>query len=296
MAAEQYGVVARAQAMSLGATREGVRHRIERGEWLPLSPRVLRLLGTPRTTRSAVMASVLDAVPGSVASHRTAATLWRLPGFRFQHLDVTQPRGHDERRRCALGTLHEPRLLRPHHCTVLDGIPVTTPARTLFDLAGIEHPAKVERAVDDALSRSPALLPRLHTMLDELARRGRPGIRAMRRILADRPPGYIAPASGLERRVIQVLADAGIATRRQVDVGGDDWLGRTDLLVVGTNLVIEVDSVRHHTSRLDRERDAARDAAMAAAGFTVLRVAEEDVWTAPQAVVREVKAALRSAA
>jgi very-short-patch-repair endonuclease len=100
----------------------------------------------------------------------------------------------------------------------------------------------------------------------------------------------------LESRVTKLLAEAGIEARRQVDVGGDDWIGRTDLLVVDTNLVIEVDSARHHTSRLDRERDAARDAAMAAVGFEVLRVTEEAVWTAPHTVVSRVLAALRRAA
>ncbi|HEX2040012.1 MAG TPA: DUF559 domain-containing protein [Acidimicrobiales bacterium] len=295
-AAEQHGLLSRAQCRMLGVSPRELTYRIQRGDWLRLSRRVLLAAGAPRTARTQVMAAVLDAVPGSVASHRTAAALWGLPGFRLGSLDVTQPRSRDGMRPPALGTLHEPRLLRPHHCTVLDGIPVTTPARTLFDLAGIEHPGKVERAVDNALTRSPALLPRLHSMLEELARRGRPGIRAMRRMLAERPAGYIAPASGLESRVIRLLAEVGIEVRRQVDVGGDDWIGRTDLLVVGTRLVVEVDSVRHHTSRLDRERDAARDAAMAAAGLTVVRVSEEDVWTAPQQVVRRVQAVLRRAA
>lgn len=297
LATEQHGLVSRVQCRALGLTPAQLKYRIQRGDWTRLSRRVLLVSGAPRTRRMQVMAAVLDAILGSVASHRTAAALWGLPNFRLLSLDVTQPRSRDGTRPPALGTLHEPRLLRPHHCTVLDGIPVTTPARTLFDLAGIVHPRRVERAVDNALAQSPALLPRLHAMLPELAQRGRTGITAMRQILADRPVGsYIAPASGLERRVIELLAEAGVQVRRQVDVGGDDWIGRTDLLVVGTRLVIEVDSVRYHTSRLDRERDAARDAAMAAAGYDVLRVAEEDVWTAPHTVVQRVLAALKQAA
>jgi hypothetical protein len=159
------------------------------------------------------MAAVLDCGEGSVASHRTAAALWGLHGFRLDALDVIRPRTRDAARRCSLATVHEPRLLLLHHCTVLDGIPVTTPARTLFDLAGIAHPGRVERAVDNALSRSPALLPRLHAMLPEMAQRGRTGITLMREILAARPAGYIAPASGLESRVIaaQDVGAAGVA-------------------------------------------------------------------------------------
>src|SRR5687767_15212819 len=50
------------------------------------------------------------------------------------------------------------------------------------------------------------------------------------------------------------------------------------LQIPGTNLVVEVDSARFHTSRLDRERDARRDAELRAAGYEVVRVTEEEVW------------------
>ena len=176
---------------------------------------------------------------------------------------------------------------------MIEGIPVTTPGRTLFDLAGMLPPARTERAVDNALARSPGLLRALHRLLPELAERGRGGITVMRALLDERPLGYIAPASGLEARAIRILDEAGIKTRRQVDLGGDDWMGRVDLLVEGTNVVIEVDSARFHTSRLDRERDARRDAQLAALGLEVVRVTEEDVWTAPADVERRVVTAVR---
>lgn len=181
-----------------------------------------------------------------------------------------------------------------HHCTTVDGIPVTTPARTLFDLAGVLPPHRTERAVDNALAQSPALLRALHRMLPELAERGRAGIIVMREVLAERPVAYVAPASGLEARAIRLLDQAGIPTRRQVDLGGDDWIGRVDLLVAGTNVVIEVDSARFHSSLSDRRRDADRDEALAAMGLVVVRLTEEEVWSAGATVVRRVRATLRS--
>ena len=93
--------------------------------------------------------------------------------------------------------------------------------------------------------------------------------------------------------MIQLLDEAGIRVRRQVDLGGDDWIGRVDLLVEGTNVVIEIDSARFHTSLLDQERDAQRDAALAAIGLHVVRVTAHQAWNAPTEVVREVRAALR---
>jgi very-short-patch-repair endonuclease len=241
------------------------------------------------------MAAVLDAGEGAVASHRTAAALWRLPGFNLRDCEVSRLHGGDHIGP-TLGRVHHPRSLPEHHCTSVDGIPVTTPARTIFDLAGVLPPQRTERAMDNALARSPALLRALHRMLPELARRGRTGTTVMRELLADRPPGYVPPASGLEARAIHVLGEVGIRARRQVDLGGDDWIGRVDLLVEGTNLVIEIDSVRFHTSLLDREQDARRDAELCAAGYEVLRVTEEDVWHAPAAAVRAVLAAMRRAA
>ena len=290
LAEQQHGVVSRAQCRQIGVDGDGLRPEMRASRWESLSPRVLRVVGAPHTSRMQVMAGVLDAGGGAVASHRTAAALWRLPGFRFTPPDVSRLHGGDHEP-ATLANLHHPRLLSPHHCTVVEGIPVTTPARTLFDLAGVLPPMRTERAVDNALAMSPGLLRALHRMLPELAQRGRTGIRVMRAILADRPAGYIAPASGLEARVVRLLDDAGVRTRRQVDLGGDDWIGRVDLVVVGTRLVIEVDSARYHTSKLDRERDARRDAELRARGYEVVHVNEEDAWHRPADVVRAVRRA-----
>lgn len=292
LAEHQHGVISRVQGRELGVS---VRNGIERADWERVSPRVIRLVGAPRTPHTAVMAAVLDAGIGAVASHHTAAALWGLTGFDLTRPQVTQPYGADKYRP-TLGRLHRTRLLPAHHVTTVDGIPVTTVVRTIFDLAAVLHPARTERVLDSALAVSPALLPALHRMLPELAERGRTGIRLMRELLAERPMGFVAPESGLEARLIHLLDEAGIATRRQVDLGGDGWIGRVDLLVVGTNLVIEADSARFHTSRLDRERDARRDAVLRAAGYEVLRVTEEDVWHRPSEVVQRLRVALRRSA
>lgn len=209
-------------------------------------------------------------------------------------LDVVRPHDADHHRP-SLGRLHRTRLLPEHHVTVLDGIPVTTAGRTLFDLAGVLPPARTERAVDNALAKSPGLLRALHRLLPELAERGRNGITVMRALLDARPLGYIAPASGLEAQAVRIFEEAGMSTRRQVDLGGDDWIGRVDLLVVGTNVVIEIDSARYHTALLDRQRDAQRDLDLTKAGYLVIRVTDEEIWHAPAVAVERVFAAVRQA-
>ena len=83
----------------------------------------------------------------------------------------------------------------------------------------------------------------------------------MRRLLADRSDGYIPPASETEARFRDLVREAGLPDPvRQLDVGDDEaWIGRVDVAYPPARLLIELDSRRHHSSKLDVEADAARD-------------------------------------
>lgn len=236
------------------------------------------------------MAAVLDHGHGAVVSHWAAAALWRLPGFSFGRADVTRVRARSGRAG-HLGRLHQVRLLAEAHVTTRRAIPVTTLPRTLFDLAAKLHQARMERLMDTVLAKAPGLLVVLHLLLEEIGKRGRPGTALMRAILEDRPPGYIPAESGLESRFAWLLAEAGEpALARQVDVGGQDWLGRVDFVDRSVGLVVEVDSTVHHSSRLDRLHDAARDACLLEAGWRrVLRITDDQVWRRPDEAVRLVR-------
>jgi very-short-patch-repair endonuclease len=130
----------------------------------------------------------------------------------------------------------------------------------------------------------------LHTMLDELAQRGRPGIRVMRQVLADRPTTYVPPASGVESRLAQIIRDAGLPElRRQIDSGSDTlWIGRVDFRAAHLPLIVEVQSERFHASLVDRQLDAGRIERLVAAGFEVVEVTDVDVWQRPQTVVARI--------
>jgi very-short-patch-repair endonuclease len=174
---------------------------------------------------------------------------------------------------------------------------VTTPSRVLFDLAGIVHPARLARSVDDALAKRLTNVRALHALLDVLAQRGRAGIRAMRVVLAERPPGWRAPESHLEARTQQILRDGGLPPfERQVDVGDDDgWIGRVDFLERRNSVVLQVDGDRWHSSLLDRVADAEQTARLHRAGFVVARVTEAQVWLRPASVIATVHAHLLTA-
>lgn len=296
LAENQHGVVAWQQLRNLGISRSAIRHRLRVGRLEAASTRVLRVAGSPPTQKQELMGAVLDAGAAAAVSHEAAAALWGLPGFWLGSLDVSRPRSA-KRGTPMLGELHEPLLLPTAHLTTVDGIPVTSVPRTIFDLAGSQgiSEQRLERAMDNAISLSPPVLPLLHSMLGELGGRGRSGLGIIRELLSQRSLDYVPPASGLEARVIELLADAGIGTRRQVDLGGEHWIGRVDLLVTGTRLVVEVDSALHHTSRSDRQRDSRRDEHLRAAGYEVIRLTDEQAFRRPWEIAPLVRQALREA-
>lgn len=242
------------------------------------------------------MIAVLHAGPGAVASHRAAAALWGLPGFpKGRWLEVTRPRT-GRRRPPSRGVRHETRFLPPEHLTAVDHIPVTVVARTLFDCGGVVHPARVERAIDNALAMRLTTCSQLTVVTAELAGSGRPQTDTMRAVLSERvAPEYLPPASEAEAVLVALFRAAGMPVLlRQVDLGGDDWIGRVDFQVAGTNLVLEVQSYRHHSSKLDMEADARRYAELTAAGFRVLPVTWKQLTQNPEPFLSLVRRAVAS--
>ncbi|HJR24471.1 MAG TPA: hypothetical protein VJ804_03295 [Acidimicrobiales bacterium] len=135
-------------------------------------------------------------------------------------------------------------------------------------------------------------------MLDDLAQRGRPGIRTMRQVLADRPRTYRPPASGLESRFEQILVSAGLPPmERQVDTSDEaGWIGRVDFRDRRLPLIVEIQSERFHTSLTDRASDRARVRRLREAGFEVVEIDDEEVWLRRDTVVRRIIDARHSAA
>src|SRR5439155_323515 len=84
-------------------------------------------------------------------------------GFAEGPLELTVPRPRTPD--LAGVTVHRRRVLLPGHVKILDGLPVTSVARTVFDLCGIVHPKRAERALDNCLSRKMVTVPALWRVL-----------------------------------------------------------------------------------------------------------------------------------
>jgi hypothetical protein len=243
------------------------------------------------------MAAVLDAGEGAVLSTLAAPALWELPSFSFGEMETTRPR--KSRGEVSLSTLHRSRYLPKHHVTVVRRIPCTSVARTLVDIAPALHPERWARLLDIVSGKHPSLLTGVHAAFEELSGRGRyfdPWIVA---VLRDRPPGYMGFESGLERRVAEILKDAGEEPmERQVDLGGHEWLGRFDFRDPPPyQWVLEVQSDSFHRSKSDQQDDARRRAGLEAIGIPVREAWEQTIWRRPGEIlnlVRKMRRELRA--
>jgi hypothetical protein len=274
----------------VGFSRHAIEHRIAIGRWEELHVGVYRLVGSERTWEQRLHGLVLASGPVAAASHRSAAALLQIPGFdRGGRIEVITPR--PRRHRDPNGEAHRWRVLPDHHLTVIEGIPTTRVPRTLCDLAGVLHPARTERALDNCLSMGIATPGTMQATFHDLASRGRKGTAVMRALLAERTEGYVAPASELEARFRDLVRSAGLPEPvRQFSAGDDDqWLGRVDVAYPARWVLIELDSRRHHSALLDAEADAVRDAALTAAGWTVVRITWDQLVNDPAAVVARIR-------
>jgi hypothetical protein len=297
LAERQHSLFTHEQALAVGFSPAAIRHRLGTGRWEQIAVHVYRAAGSARTWEQRLLGLVFAAGPEAAASHRSAAALLGIPGFeRRGPVEVTTPR--PRRYRSVGEVVHRWRPFPPHHLTVVEGIVTTRVPRTLCDLAGVLHPSKTERAIDNCLAMAVATPGTLQATFLDLASRGRKGTALMRQLLAERTEGYIAPASELEARFRDLVRNAGLPEPvRQLDAGDDDaWIGRIDVAYPSSRLLIELDSALHHSSKLDREADDARDRRLQGGGWKVVRFTWKELAERPDWVLSELGRLLGSAA
>jgi very-short-patch-repair endonuclease len=208
-------------------------------------------------------------------SHQSAAELWELRPTQPGTIEVTLPTASKRR----------PGELRIHRRTVLSGrdrrarrgIPVTSPARTLADLAVRLSALELEAAVNEA-DRLELMDPeRLRSELQEMY--GQPGVRTLSRLL-DRHVHRLTD-SDLEQRFLRLVRAAGLPLPQT----GRMLSGfRVDFFWPEVGLVVETDGLRYHRTPAQQGRDRRRDQAHTASGLTALRFTHAQVRFAPDEV------------
>jgi very-short-patch-repair endonuclease len=280
LAARQHGNVTRGQLRELGLTRREIDTRCEAGWLIPRHTRVFALGYVPVERESAWHAGVLALGNGAVLSHTAAAALWGLVrGGGVTEVTVPTTAGHCKRD----GILVHRQQLPEQHVTTHRGIPVTTPIRTLLDLAAVASVSVLFRAFEQAQVR--LHMPPAPLAAEVIARPRRRGNAKVRRVLA----GSVDPAavrSVLELRFLRMCAARGIA-RPRVNVRIGEWT--PDFLWPEWRLVVETDGYEFHRTAAARRRDARKDEAMRGLGLTVVRLTWADVVGRPAATAQRIR-------
>jgi len=235
------------------------------------------------------MAAVLRAGDGAIASHATAARLWRLPLPTDDRVEITVPA--ERRVRIPGVRVHRSYTLREPDWTELEGIPVTAPARVIADISGRFDARVLGRAVDDGLRRRVLTLGALRTTAEQLPTIA-PGRSPQRlaEVVGRRIPGYQPGDSDLETHVFETIVDAGLpAPIRLYRVTIDGRALTLDLAYPAPKLGIEVDGFDPHRTRGVFETDRIRQNALVLAGWTILRFTSDST---PGQIVKEVAHAL----
>jgi very-short-patch-repair endonuclease len=278
MAARQRGLVTRAQLIDAGLGRSGIRRRVEAGR-LHLLHRGVYAVGHPGLAPGArELAAVLACGPSATLSHTSAAALWRLlPSPDAVHVTLTARRRDGP---AGVAVHHAARAER----RIRDGIPVTSPLRTIADVAGMVGERELDRAVAEALALRLVRPPQLDALVTAAA--GRRGVATLRAILDGGPR---LTRSEAERLLLRVVARANLPRpRTNVRLGDRE----VDAYWPDARLVVESDGYATHSGRRSFEDDRLRDAALEASGLRVMRFTWRQLNDRPEAVAALLGAAL----
>lgn len=277
-AAEQYAVMKR-EHLELGLSAQAIGRRLRVGR-LRLIHRGVYLVGPVMPPLACELAAIYACGPDATLSHHSASYLWEIrprpapqPDILCDAQDVLVPSADRVRRpginvrRCSD--------LRPDERTVHRKILVTTPARTLLDLARVLGTRELEQAVARAEREGLVTLADLHEMVNR--HRGQPGTPALRALIeAEIGPQFTR--SPLETELRDLVRRAGLPMpRMNVRMGPYEL----DALWPDANLAVEVDGFAYHSRRPRYEGDRVRDAWLLARGIQVLRLSARQIRNDP---------------
>jgi len=285
LAARQWGVVSIHDLRACGLTRDSVASRVRNGRLHPVHRGVYAVGHSNLALEGQFLAAVKAAGPGAVLSHFAAAALLGFVEWDGRQPEVTMP---GSTARLHLGVrVHRTTVLTPADVAVVKGIPITSPARTLVDLASVLEYRPLRRAVRQAQFLKRVNLRQLAEVLGRLG--ARRGIRKLACIVATGP----APTrSELEDVVLDLMLSGGFA---HPDVNVPLLLGGRrvvpDFRWAEQQLVVEADGAAWHDDKLSREDDAERQALLEAHGERIVRVTWEQAISRPRQTLARIRAA-----
>jgi very-short-patch-repair endonuclease len=267
----QHGLITGQQAIGLGLTRKALTVAVARG-WLRKVRRgVYAVSGAPASRWQSVMAAALAAGPDAVVSHRSAAVIHGFAGLIDDLPELTVP--NERRRRLADVRVHRSRRLTPEDLETRSGVQLTTPTRTVIDIAGGTSDYLLGRILDDGTIRRLWTPEGVAGAVDRLGLSARPGAARLKRLL-DLRMGEGPQDAQLEQRVLRALR------RRKDKVPEpivhyrfvlDDRVIDMDLAWPEFRIDGEIDGYLAHSQRSDFDRDRLRANLLEAHGWRLVR-------------------------
>jgi len=305
----QSGAITTSQALERGCTHSQLRRRQGAGRLVRVRRGLYVVAGFPDTWEQRLWLEVLAAGAGTAVSTAAASALHGFRRSRPGAVEIQTTEGGNHRP--LFGTIHETFWMPPSHIVHINGLPVTSVARTVFDQAGqprhplafrnellrANHTKEITWLVNHAIRDHGMRMLDLDRVLASTGRRGKPGTAIIREVVADLGVDYAASASELQDMFTEFLDAHRIARPdEEIDLGTSDrWVGRVDFVWRGAKLIVEVDGSQHRAP-LDRRSDRARDAAFDGDGWDVIRVTRWDLVNEPEKLAAQIRAALALAA
>lgn len=286
------GVFARKHAEQAGISRDVLNYGVVSGRYHRLYPRVYTIAGSSPTTRQRMTAAVLSFPDLAALSHQTAAELWGLTQRGIRSIEIVTTRWDRVQRDDV--RVHESLDLQPCDVLELDGMPVTTPVRTVVDL-GASNKWVVEHALEQGIRLQLFTLRDVESFVARVGKRGRRGVGVIRPLLRARRRWDAATESVLEDEFRKVVVGAGLPSPISQHVVRDEsgrFVCRSDFAYPAERVLIELDSEAHHLDRMTFRRDRMKQNRAVVLGWTVLRFTWWDVVESPERVCDDVATAI----
>ena len=283
---QQHGAIARRQLMELGLSARRIERRIASGRLHPVW-RGVYAVGRPQLDRrGGWMAAVLACGQDAALSHGSAAALWGFGPQRDGTIEVSVPAR--SRSRLQEIRVHRRTTAVLGDVSVHEGIPLTSPVRTLIDEATRLKPMQLERAVNEADKLDRVRADVLHASLDNY--RGQPGVAPLRKLLD--PLAFRLSDSELEQLMRPLARTVGLATPET-----KTWVNgyEVDFFWPELGIVIEADGLKCHRTASQQRRGLERDQAHLAAGMWPLRFSHWQIKCEAAHVRRVIRSAVARA-
>jgi len=291
VARRQYGAVSLTQAHEAGLSAKQIDRLVAHGRLERPLRSALIVAGSPPSWRQSVMTSLHAAGSAALASHATAAFLWRLTGHQPAVIELVMPRWD---RSVQPFTVHESTDLAPADRSGVGPIPTTAPARTVVDL-GASAPDLVEHALEAGIRNRLFTLREVARFMDRVARRGRRGVGVVRPLIEERLHWDSITESALEdlfRRVWDAAGRPSPVAQFTIRDDKGQAVCRADFAFPDRRIRIELDSEAYHMDRLTFRRDRTLQNLTEVLGWRTLRYTWWSLVSDPKGVAAEITAAL----